>query len=75
MFPEEPVGELSVLDSPDIDEVAVVGIHFVGLPLDKFNPVFRIRFYTLELSRSDRKSPVFHGNSLFGFRDLYKEYT
>lgn len=40
MFPEEPVGELRLLDSPDIDEVTIVGIHFVGLPLDKFNPVF-----------------------------------
>ena len=40
MFPEEPVGELSVLDSPDIDKVAVVGINFVGLPLDEVNPVF-----------------------------------
>lgn len=68
MFPEEPVGELCVLDSPDIDEVAVVGIHFVGLPLDKFNPVFRIRFDALELASVDRKSSVFHGSSLFGFR-------
>lgn len=68
MFPEEPVGELSVLDSPDIDEVAVVGIHFVGLPIDKFNPVFRIRFDTLELAEVDRKCPVFHSRSLFGFR-------
>ena len=56
-----------MLDSPDIDEVAVVGIHFIGLPLDKFNPVFRIRFDTLELARADRKSSVFHCRSFVGF--------
>lgn len=50
-----------MLDSPNIDEVAVVGIHFVGLPLDEVNPVFRIRFDALKLAEADRKSSVFHG--------------
>lgn len=28
VIPEEPVGELRLLDSPDIDEVAIVGINY-----------------------------------------------
>jgi hypothetical protein len=40
MFPEEHVRELSVLDSQNIDEVAVIGVHFVDLTLDEFNSVF-----------------------------------
>ena len=50
-----------MLDSPNIDKTAVIGIHFVDRPLDQVDLVFRIRLDALEFACADRKSPVFHG--------------